>query len=187
MASGPEACGTFADPDNADMLLAAARAPHGSVRMVLAIAVIAAILSGCAAAPGHPQAKTSRALPRDPHTAAALLRIASVFNNDYDTGSYGPVYDRWDARSKAIISRASYIRRHAECPSAPATARVEGARPGPHGAWLVSYVIGGVQLTDYWFYSGGRWQFDLPLSNPSAVSLYEMPGKQYVAALGCSH
>jgi len=51
----------------------------------------------------------------------------------------------------------------------------------------VSYVIAGIQLTDYWFYVGGRWQFDLPLSNPSSVSLYRMSGKQYTATLGCSH
>src|SRR5260221_104975 len=42
-------------------------------------------------------------------------------------GAYGPVYDRRDARSRAIISRAEYIRRHVECPSAPVTARVESA------------------------------------------------------------
>jgi hypothetical protein len=128
----------------------------------------------------------SPAAPRPGHRAA-LLHIATVFNNDYDTGIYGPVYDRWDARSKAIISRTDYIRRHSECPSAPATARVEGAQRGPHGAWLVRYAIGGVQLTDYWFYVDRRWQFDLPLSNPSAVSLYKMSGKDYVATLGCSH
>ena len=28
---------------------------------------------------------------------AALLKIATVFNNDYDGGDYGPVWDRWDA------------------------------------------------------------------------------------------
>ena len=55
----------------------------------------------------------------DPRTAAALLKIAAVFNNDYDDGDYGPVYDRWDARSQAIITRADYIRRHTECPSSP--------------------------------------------------------------------
>ena len=50
----------------------------------------------------------------------------------------------------------------------------------------MSYAIDDVQLTDYWFYVDGRWLFDLPLSNPDSVRLYKMPGKQYVAALGCS-
>lgn len=117
----------------------------------------------------------------------ALLNIATVFNDDYDSGVYGPVYDRWDARSKAIISRAEYIRRHTQCPSAPVLARVESARSGPDGAWLVSYAIGGAQLTDYWFYVDGRWLFDLPLSNPTSVSLYKLSGQAYVAALGCAH
>jgi len=119
----------------------------------------------------------------------ALLKIATVFNDDYDSGVYGPVYNHWDARSKAIISRAEYIRRHTECPTSPTSAHVESARPGPHGAWLVSYVISGAEarLTDYWFYVDGRWEFDLPLSNPTSVHLYRLSGSRYLAALGCSH
>jgi hypothetical protein len=127
-------------------------------------------------------------LPADPRTAAALLKIASAFNRGYDSGDYGPVYDRWDARSQAIISRSRYIRRHKDCPSAPHTASVtEGVRPGPHGAWLVSYEIGGQQLTDYWFYVHRQWVFDLVLSNPDAVRLYRMSPAQYAAAVGCGH
>ena len=128
-------------------------------------------------------------LPRDPHTITALLTVARVFNDDYDRGVYGPVYDRWDARSKALISRAEYIRRHTECPTSPSATHVESAGPGPNGAWLVRYVVSGAeaQLTDYWFYVDGRWVFDLPLSNPSSVRLYKLPGPQYLAALGCAH
>jgi hypothetical protein len=111
-----------------------------------------------------------------------------VFNNEYDTGNFGPVYDRWDARSKAIISRADYIRRHRDCPSAPnQVAHVESASPGPQGAWIVGYAIGGQRLTDYWFYVHGRWLFDLVLSNPGAVKLYRLSPQQYVTAIGCAH
>jgi len=51
------------------------------------------------------------------------------------------------------------------------------------------YTVSGAEarLTDYWFYVDGRWVFDLPLSNPSSVSLYKLSGPQYLAALGCSH
>jgi hypothetical protein len=84
-------------------------------------------------------------------------------------------YARWDARSQAVITRAGYIQRHKDCPSAPHTASLtESASPGPHGAWLVHYEIGGQQLTDYWFYVHRRWVFDLVLSNPDAVTLYRM-------------
>lgn len=154
-----------------------------------AAATLASVVVSCSGAPtaAHHRSSPAKPLPHDPHTAAALLKIATLFNDDYDSGVYGPVYDRWDSRSKAIISRAEYVRRHTECPSAPSAARVETASPGPHGAWLVRYAIGGAQLTDYWFYVGGRWVFDLPLSNPSSVSLYELSGPQYVATLGCSH
>jgi hypothetical protein len=115
--------------------------------------------------------------------------IATAFNHDYDTGDYGPVYTRWDARSQAIITRADYIRRHKDCPSGSHTlSQTESVSPGgPHGAWLVHYQIGGQQLTDYWFYVHHRWVFDLVLSNPSAVKLYRMTSQQYAAALGCAH
>ena len=128
-------------------------------------------------------------LPPDPHTASALLKIATVFNHDYDTGDYGPVYARWDARSQAVITRADYIRRHQDCPGGSYTLSQTGSvsTGGPDGTWLVHYEIGGQQLTDYWFYVHRRWVFDLVLSNPDAVKLYRMSPRQYAAALGCAH
>jgi hypothetical protein len=160
------------------------------MRLLVAAAVAAAALfvAGCTAGSSHPAASSS-SLPSDPHTAAALLKIARVFNHDYDTGDYGPVYARWDARSQAIITRGDYLRRHRDCPGGPQTlSQTESASPGgPDGAWLVHYQIGGQPLTDYWFYIDHRWVFDLVLSNPGAVKLYRMTPQQYVAALGCAH
>jgi hypothetical protein len=155
--------------------------------IAIAAAAVALLAAGCAAGTGHPAAPVA-SLPPDPHTTSALLKIATVFNHDYDTGDYGPVYARWDARSQAIITRADYIKRHKDCPSGAHTlSQTESASPGPHGAWLVHYQIGGQQLTDYWFYVHHRWVFDLVLSNPGAVKLYRMSPQQYVAALGCNH
>jgi hypothetical protein len=51
----------------------------------------------------------------------ALLKIAAALNHDYDTGEYGLVYARWDARSQAIVTRADYIQRRE-------LARLAGAR-----------------------------------------------------------
>jgi len=88
--------------------------------------------------------------------------------------------------SQAVISRAEYIRRHAECATAPqGPAHVDSAEPGPHGAWLVRYEIGGQQLTDYWYYTRHRWEFDLLLSNPGAARLYRLPFEKYAARVGC--
>jgi hypothetical protein len=160
-----------------------------AMRVLVAIAVTAAALlaAGCSGSTGH-SAGSSASLPPDPLTASALLKIATVFNHDYDTGDYGPVYARWDARSQAIITRAGYIRRHKDCPTGPqALSRTESVSRGPRGAWLVHYQIGGQQLTDYWFYVHRRWVFDLVLSNPDAVKLYRMSPQQYAAALGCNH
>ena len=165
-------------------------------QLAAAVMVAAACLAaGCSSAsgqdpgPGRGHVAASAApLPPDPRTASALLKIATVFNNDYDSGDYGPVYARWDARSQAIITRAQYIKRHQDCPSAPhAAALVQSATPGPHGAWLVDYEIGGQRLTDYWFYVHHHWLFDLVLSNPGSVRLYRMTPQAYATAVGCSH
>jgi len=163
------------------------------VRLVMTVAAAVAVFlaAGCTAGQGHDAAAPARSaasLPADPQTAAALLKIATAFNDEYGSGDYGPVYARWDARSQAIISEADYIRRHKDCPASPQPpARTETATPGAHGAWVVRYEIGGQQLTDYWFYVHRRWVFDLVLSNPDAVRLYRMSLQQFVAAVGCSH
>ena len=162
-------------------------------RQLAATCALTIALTACSAA-GH-QAPASRTTPAtagtprpgpDPSTAAALVRIAQAFNNAYDHNNDGPVYDRWDDRSQVIITRAEYIRRHAECATAPRSAHVESATPGPRGAWLVRYEIGGQQLTDYWFYRHSRWQFDLLLSNPDAARLYRLPFAKYAAQIGCN-
>lgn len=81
------------------------------MRLLLATAAGAVtLLVGCSAGTGHPAASPVP-LPPDPHTEAALLKIATAFNHDYDTGDYVPVYACWDARSQAIITRA-------DCPAA---------------------------------------------------------------------
>jgi hypothetical protein len=157
--------------------------------MLIAVAVAAAVLfaAGCTAGTAHPAASPAP-LPLDPHTPSALLKIATAFNHDYDTGDYGPVYTRWDARSQAIISRADYIRRHKDCPTGSHSLwQTDSVSPGPDGAWLVHYEIGGQQLTEYWFYVHRRWVFDLLLSNPDAVKLYRMSPQQYAATVGCTH
>jgi hypothetical protein len=162
---------------------------NAGMRLLCAFAALAVALAGtgCTASAGHPPAASVSPLPPDPRTAPALLAIAAAFNHDYDSGNYARVYARWDARSQAIISEAGYVQRHRECPGAHAASRTEDASPGPHGAWLVHYEIGGQQLTDYWFYAGRRWVFDIVLSNPDMVPLYRMSSQQYLKAAGCAH
>lgn len=131
------------------------------------------------------QATTISTTRSDPRTKRALLRIARQFNNDYGANNVAAVYERWDARSRMIIGRADYIRRHQECPTAPGAATVQGAvRAGRW--WLVRYSIAGTELTDYWSYQRGRWVFDLVRSNPQAVRLYRLPAAKYLAAVGCA-
>src|SRR6266516_452843 len=86
-----------------------------AMRLLMTIAATAAALfaAGCTASTAHPAASPAP-VPADPRTASALLKIATAFNHEYDSGDYGPVYARWDARSQAIITRAGYIRRHKE-------------------------------------------------------------------------
>lgn len=82
----------------------------------------------------------------DPATAQALLRIARQFNNEYAANDDGAVYDRWNTRSRRIITVAEYIRRHHECPTAPGQAIVRNAVPAGQW-WLVHYSIAGTNLT----------------------------------------
>jgi hypothetical protein len=124
----------------------------------------------------------------EPQTSVALIAIAQRFNDDYGANNDGPVYDRWDARSQALISRADYLKRHLECNTAPqAPAHVVSAAPDGSGAWLVHYVIDGMPFTDYWFYAAGRWVFDIILSNPSSARLYRLSFTDYASAMGCAH
>ena len=156
-------------------------------RVLMSAAVAAALLTGGCTSGATSVRAASPSLPADLRTASALLAIAAKFNHDYDTGDYGPVWDRWDARSQAVISRAEYIQRHEDCRTQQPLSRTESDAPGPHGAWLVHYEIGGEQLTDYWFYVNHRWVFDLVLSNPDMVPLYRMSPARYMAAVGCAH
>jgi hypothetical protein len=163
---------------------------------VAGVLAVAWALTGCSG-PGKPAGPAAssvtaapaatRTYPADPRTVSALLRIAQVFNTDYDSGRYGAVYDRWDARSQAIISRAEYVRRHVACPTAPtgAPVRVESATRGPAGRWLVRYVVEGSQSVDTWLYLDHRWVFDIILSNPGAAAQYRMSFARYAAAVGC--
>ena len=138
-------------------------------------------LSACGVATSH-AGPTARGEPR---TVAALLRVARAFNQNYGANRDGPVYDRWDRASQAIISRSAYVRRHVACPTASGPAVVEGASAIAHGYWIVRYEIDGVALTDYWHYVAGRWVFNLARSNPSAVALYRLPFAAYARAVGC--
>lgn len=122
----------------------------------------------------------------DASTREALRAVAIRFNDNYAHNRDGLVYDRWDAASRAIISRAAYVRRHHECPSAPGAAVVETVSRGSSGYWLVRYAIDGVQLVDYWHYVDGVWRFDLVRSNPDAVRLYKLPFARYARDVGCA-
>lgn len=154
----------------------------------LAAAAVAATLGGCAAqAPAAPAGASEHApVPPDQPTKAALLHVATAFNNDYDTGKFAAVWDRWDARSRAIISRKAYVRRHELCaPATGATAVVEQATRQPDGSWHVRYAIDGIQLVDTWYYAHHRWVFDIVKSNPRAARRYAMPFAKYAKAVGC--
>lgn len=152
---------------------------------VAALAAAALVLAACGAPTGGAAAAHRRPL-RDPETRPALLRIARRFNDDYATNRDAAVYDRWDAASRAVISRAAFLRRHRDCPDPP-EGRVDtwGVTRGPGGAWLVHYSIGGIQFVDYWYYAHGSFVFDLPRSNPGAVALYRSTPAQYAKAVGC--
>lgn len=158
-----------------------------AVALALACGLLAA---GCGQGGGTaPHGRNGSGAPshtHDPKTETALLRIARTFNDDYQENRDAAVYARWDAASRAIISAATYLRRYRDCPNTPHV-KVDtwGAAHGPDGAWLVHYTIDGQQFTDWWYYVHGRFVFDLPKSNPSAVALYRSSPAQYAKDTGC--
>jgi hypothetical protein len=156
---------------------------RGSVSIGVALAA-GFLMAGCAVS-GISVSPHSSSITADPETGQALLRIAIQFNHNYAANRDGLVYDRWDASSRMIISRAQYVRRHVLCPTAPDEAIVESASPAAGGYWRVRYSIGGVHLIDYWHYVHGQWRFCLTRSNPDAVKLYKLPFAAYAKAVGC--
>lgn len=142
-------------------------------------------MSSCAATDFSTSKHSSKTVS-DPETRQALLQIAVRFNANYSANRDGLVYDRWDSSSRAIISRAEYVRRHVECPTAPGRAIVEGATSSTDGYWRVRYSISGIQQVDFWHYVNGQWRFSLVRSNPNAVRLYELPFSAYATAVGCA-
>jgi hypothetical protein len=67
---------------------------NAAMRLLLMIAAVGVALqaTGCTAGTAHQAARSAAPLPPDPHTASALLAIATAFNHDYDSGDYPPVY-----------------------------------------------------------------------------------------------
>lgn len=125
--------------------------------------------------------------PTEAMNAGTLMAVAQTFNDDYGKNNDGPVYDRWDKRGQAIISRSDYLHRHTTCPTAPRQpAHVKSAVRGSGDEWLVSYEIGGMKFTGHWYYVKGRWVFDLLNSNPEAVRLYELSDTAYSAQIDCA-
>jgi hypothetical protein len=112
--------------------------------------------------------------------------VATAFNWAYATNRDALVWQRWDPQSRAIISEHDYVTRHRDCNTAPGAATTLNVAPqGNH--WLVTYAISGVNAVDTWYYIDGRWEFDLPASNPSAVTFYRLPIATYLKTLGCNH
>lgn len=151
--------------------------------MLAALALAAASgLAGCTTK----RLPTTPSTSPEPRTAKELLAVASIFNRDFAANNVGPVYARWDRRSRNTISEADYVLRHRECPSHPGTPVTESAAPSAGGWWEVHYSVDGVQLTDYWIYQAGGWRFDLVRSNPDAVTLYKLSTAAYMRAGGCA-
>jgi hypothetical protein len=124
--------------------------------------------------------------PREPATASQLRHVATQFNLDYQRNDDAPVWERFDAASQAVITKARYVRWHQECRTAPGPATILDVSPSSSDWWVVAYEISGVTLHDYWHQQDGRWRFSLARSNPSAVSLYSSTYSAYAQAMGCA-
>jgi len=121
----------------------------------------------------------------DAASAVALWSVATTFNSNYQHNDVGPVYDRWDSSSQALISKSNYVRRHTICPTTPGKATTREVTRSTNGYWAVVYAISGVTRTDYWRFINGEWRFNLARSNPDAVRLYRESFATYARDVGC--
>ncbi|MDE3146441.1 MAG: hypothetical protein KGL23_03310 [Acidobacteriota bacterium] len=122
----------------------------------------------------------------EPATAGALVKVATTFEHDYQHNVDAPVWDRFDAASRALIPRARYVSWHHSCPTTSSDATVLGATRRADGWWEVDYQISGVTLHDYWHYVAGQWRFSLTRSNPTAAALYSSTYSAFARASGCT-
>jgi hypothetical protein len=150
--------------------------PRSRVRWALVVLVIAMVILSLT---------SHHSSGGEPVSAGELTRVATQFNDDFQVNDVGPVWDRFDAQSQAVIPRARYLRWHQECPTSPGVATTLGVRRVSGGWWVMDYSIGGVVLHDYWHQVQGHWRFNLVRSNPSAVSLYSSNFTNYARASGC--
>ena len=148
------------------------------VRWSLAVLVVVMLALSLTSRPALAPASESA-------TVGELLRVATQFNHEYQVGDLRPVWERFDAASRAIIPESRYLRWHGECRAAPGAATTLGATRASRGWWIVAYSIGGVRLGDYWHREHGRWRFSLRRSNPLAATLYASSFAQYAHATGC--
>ena len=144
----------------------------------------AALVYGMVALAG--QTSSSITAQQNNMTTTALQVRATTLNTDYARNADGPVWDLFDPRSQAIITRADYVDRHQHCPRPGFAPRITGISTGPNGYEIVNETLSGTVLHDYWHLVGGQWRFNLARSNPSAVTLYREPRAKYFADLGCT-
>ncbi|MBW4029768.1 MAG: hypothetical protein HIU57_03700 [Acidobacteria bacterium] len=130
---------------------------------------------------------TSRPSPSsEAATARGLVHVATQFEHDYQHNVDGPVWDRFDDASRALITRARYVQWHRSCPTSPVDATILNASPLSKGWWAVTYEISGVMLRDYWHRVAGQWRFSLVRSNPTSAVLYASTFANFARVNGCA-
>jgi hypothetical protein len=114
-------------------------------------------------------------LGAEPVSAQQLKAAAQVHFNSYGTGDWAAVWDDLDAPSKAVVTRAEYVRRLTECsrydPNRGKPATVEGVVDNHDGTWSVIVRIANLRLTFPARYESGHWRFVLPPPSRAAMRL----------------
>jgi hypothetical protein len=147
------------------------------VRWTLVVLVVVMVVLSLRSHPSHLS---------EPATAKELVSVATTFEHDYQHNVDGPVWDRFDEASRALIPRARYVSWHHSCPTTTGDATVLRATRRTDGWWEVDYEISGVTLHDYWRYVAGQWRFSLVRSNPGAAALYASDFASFARATGCA-
>lgn len=153
-------------------------------RVLVAPLAIAFLLGACSSKTATSAASpspSSSAAPADPKTPEELQAFAQVHFNSFGYGDYASFWDDFDSGSKAVVSRAEYVRRLTACmahdPNKNSPWTVVRVSQNKDGTWSVVVHYVKYDITFPAVYENGHWRFVL---SPDARRAMTMPFNQYL-------
>jgi hypothetical protein len=159
-------------------------------RLLLALLLLSGVLLGACSSKttvttASPSASSTPAA--EPKTAGQLKYFSLIHFTSFSDGDFGSFWDDFDTASKAVVSRAEYIRRLESCmrndPNKNAPFNVVKVAENKDGTWSVTMRYVKYDITFPARYEANHWRFILSADARKAM---RMPVSQYLATQ-CHH